>query len=121
MILEILTNQISESSALIVAACVLISAGAMILDTLFEHRRSEKAVRKTDLSCSWHNGSDGLDPEGVPFSGLEPLTEMMEMPIVSPDGVPCLDGDDLICGVKADTEEYGRIDGDEKVASHGIA
>lgn len=57
MVLEILTNQISESSALIVAACVLLSAGAMVFDALFEHRRSEKPVRKTNPGCAWNNGS----------------------------------------------------------------
>lgn len=122
MVLEILTNQISESSALIIAACVLLSAGAMVFDTLFEHRRSEKPVRKTDPGCAWNNGSEGIDPEGVPFSGLEPLPELMEMPVISPDGVPCLDGDGFIRTPETVSDiQYGHGNGDEGVARHGLA
>ncbi len=99
MILEILTNQISESSAAIVAACILLSVGAMIFDSLFEHRITSKQASKRSPEHTWHNGSDGIDPCGVPFKGLEPMTEDMNQvvsPIVTPDGVPCLNDDPYI-------------------------
>lgn len=121
MLLEILTNQISESSAVIVAACVLLSAGAMILDSLFEHRSTKKQATKSSTGCVWHNGSDGIDPCGVPFNGIEPMPEAWRQavqPIVTPDGVPCLDGDPSIDLGGAETV---LDNGEEAVANHGLA
>jgi len=129
MILEILTDQISESSALIIAACVLLSAAAMALDSLFERRHSEKTPAKADLSCTWHNGSDGIDPEGVPFSGLEPqaaLPELSAQTVITPDGVPCLDGDGFIdLSGNADILERGtdfhHAQDERSSRQHGLA
>ncbi len=119
MLLEILTNQISESSAAIVAACVLLSVGAMIFDSLFEHRSTKRQATKSSPDCIWHNGSDGIDPCGVPFNGLEPMQQTEQL-IVTPDGVPCAGGDPFLDLTMAGPENV-KDDGDAAVARHGLA
>lgn len=123
MLLEIMTNQLSESAVFIMAFCAVISVAAMVCDSLLEHARSGRKIEvKENAGFVWNEGREGIDTEGVPFSGLAPMPELSARPIVTPDGVPCLTGDDYMEIIESqEAVSSEQRNGDERFANHGIA